>query len=124
VRIQIGALAVLLAGCGSPSDPSGYTEFVVEVEGERFVLRALDPETVRLATQNMQGGNGMFPIGPLLRGDGGFNAPWSWHLDPEEVRLTEVAVEVCDGRPSYVEAHLDDYPTYCPWGARVVAVRD
>ena len=62
-------------------------------------------------------------IGPLLRGDGGFNAPWSWHFDPGQVRMTEAAIEVCDGQPSYVEAHLSDFPTYCPWSARVVRQR-
>jgi hypothetical protein len=37
--------------------------------------------------------------------------------------MVEAAIEVCDGTPSYVEAHLEDFPTYCPWGGRVVAVR-
>lgn len=59
--------------------------------------------------------------GPLRRGDGGFNAPWTWHLDPAETRFVEVAIEICDGRPSYVEAHQPDFPRYCPgaptwWG--------
>ena len=60
---------------------------------------------------------------PLRRGDGGFNAPWSWHLDPAETRFVEAAIEVCDGTPSYVEAHLAEFPTYCPWGARIVRER-
>jgi hypothetical protein len=98
-------------------------DFVVSVAGESFVMRVEDPETIRLARENRAGGNGSFPIGPLRRGDGGFNHPWSWHLDPTEVRMTEAAIEVCDGRPSYVESHLGDYPTYCPWGARVVGER-
>ncbi|OFV85654.1 MAG: hypothetical protein A2V74_01715 [Acidobacteria bacterium RBG_16_70_10] len=84
--------------------------------GETFVMRATDPETIRLARENLEGGNPRFPIGPLRRGDGGFNAPWTWHLDPDEVRMTEAASELCDGRPSFVEAHQADYPTYCPLG--------
>jgi hypothetical protein len=32
-------------------------------------------------------------------------------------------MELCDGRPSYVEAHLDEFPSYCPWGAKVVSER-
>ena len=46
-----------------------------------------------------------------------------WHLDPDEVRLVEAAIEVCDGRPSYVETHQSEFPTYCPWGARVISER-
>lgn len=124
---RAGLLPLLLAGgglcCSGSTGPSEHADFVVRVVDETFVLRATDPETIRLARENLAGGNDRFPIGPLRRGDGGFNAPWSWHLDPAQVRMTEAAIELCDGRPSYVEAHLEDYPTYCPWGARVVGVR-
>jgi hypothetical protein len=43
--------------------------------------------------------------------------------DPAETRLVEVVIEVCDGRPSYVQQHQDDYRVYCPWGARVIERR-
>jgi len=116
------ALSVLLPACSD--DPSEVeAEFVVSVADETFVMRVRDPETIRLAQENIERRNQRFPIGALLRGDGGFNAPWSWHLDPAQVRMTEIAIEVCDGRPSYVEAHLADFPTYCPWGARVIRRR-
>ena len=116
------ALALLLPACSD--DPSEVeAEFVVSVADETFVMRVRDPETIRLAQENIERRNQRFPIGALLRGDGGFNAPWSWHLDPAQVRMTEIAIEVCDGRPSYVEAHLADFPAYCPWGARVIRRR-
>jgi hypothetical protein len=114
--------ALLSAAC---SDDPGQVEaeFVVAVGNETFVMRVTDAETIRLAQESVDGRNQRFPIGPLRRGDGGFNAPWSWHFDPAEVRMTEIAIEVCDGRPSYVEAHLLDFPTYCPWSARVIRQR-
>jgi hypothetical protein len=113
---------LLLSACGTEPTPPG-AEFVVAVQGETFVLRATDPETIRLARENLAGGNNRFPIGPLRTGNGGFNAPWSWHFDPDEVRMTEAAIELCDGVPSYVEAHRADFPTYCPWSARVIRER-
>lgn len=116
-------LAVVLAACSGTSPSPSASEFVVAVGAETFVLRVADAETVRLARGNLRGENQMFPIGPLRRGNAGFNAPWSWHFDPDEVRFTEVAIEVCDGTPSYVEANLADFPTYCPWSASVVAER-
>jgi hypothetical protein len=117
-------LVIILAGCSGPTSPTpGTVDFVIEVEGERFVLRTSDPETIERATDNMAGGNGVFPIGPLHAGNGGFNAPWTWHMDPTTTRFVEAAIEVCDGRPSYVEAHRADYQTYCPWGAKVVGRR-
>lgn len=120
------ALATVLisAGCKSPTAPSPRTvDFVISVEGELFTLRTSHPDTIRLAEENMQGRNSRFPIGPLRSGDGGSNAPWSWHLDPDDTRLVEVAIELCDGRPSYVEEHRSAFTSYCPWGARVVARR-
>jgi hypothetical protein len=117
----VGALALSACSISDP-DPT-YVDFVVSVAGETFVLRATDPETIRLARENREGRNSRFPIGRLNRSNGGFNAPWSWSLDPDDVRMTEVAIELCDGRPSYVEGHLADYPTYCPWGARMIGER-
>jgi hypothetical protein len=117
------ALAFGLAGCTATQPTAVEAEFLVVVLNEQFVMRVRDPETIRRARENLQGRNQAFPSGPLRRGDGGFNAPWSWHLDPAEVRLTEAATEVCDGLPSYVESHQADFPTYCPWAARIVAER-
>lgn len=118
------AAVMSAAGCDVPISPSRpVAEFIVSVAGEQFVLRTVDPETIRLAEENMRGLNGRFPAGPLRRGDGGFNAPWSWHLDPARTRFVEAAVGVCDGRPSYVEQHRSDFASYCPWGARVVERR-
>jgi hypothetical protein len=117
-------VVAVLASCSSSTEPSdGPADFLVDVAGETFVLRVSDPETIRLARENLAGGDARFPAGPLRSGSGGFNAPWSWHLDPGATRMVEVAIEVCDGRPSYVEAHQGDFPQYCPWGARITAER-
>jgi hypothetical protein len=111
----------LPAWSNGPSD--SQADFVVSVSGETFVLRVRDAATIHQARENLEGRRQVFPIGPLRTGDGGFNAPWSWHFDPDQVRMTESAIEVCDGRPSYVETHRDDFPTYCPWSARIVSER-
>jgi hypothetical protein len=125
VRHFVGAVlsGLSVIGCSGTEPSAAGTIFVVDVVGERFAMSLTDPETIRLARENLQGRNTRFPIGPLRPGNGGFNQPWSWHLDPAETRMTEAAIEVCDGRPSYVETHLSDFPTYCPWGARVVGER-
>lgn len=37
-------------------------------------------------------------------------------------------VEVCDGRPNYLDEHVDEFVDvvgrYCPWHARLVSVDD
>ncbi len=130
------ALALVLgvagSGCSSVAAPNqsapdrnpSAAEFLVAVGAETFVMRTTDPQTIQLARARLRGEQHALPVGARPRsGDGGFNAPWSWHLDPAETRMVEVAIEVCDGTPSYVEAHLADFPRYCPWGARVTAER-
>jgi hypothetical protein len=123
--VLVTTLTMMAAvGCANPAQPDPAPhEFVVEVTGERFVVRLTDADTIERARENLRGQNRMFPAGPLRRGNGGFNAPWTWHLDPAETRFVEAAIEVCDGRPSYVEGHQPEYATYCPWGAKVVAER-
>lgn len=122
--LAILLLSALAAACSNPAGPGERgADFVVDVAGERFVLRLTDPETIQLAEDNRLGRNQRFPLGPLRAGNGGFNAPWAWHLDPVATRFVETTAEVCDGLPSYVQAHQDAYPSYCPWGARVVARR-
>ena len=123
VRALATLAALGLAACSATEPTQVEAEFVVSVLGETFVMRVRDPETIRLAREHLQGRNQRFPVGPLRGGHGGFNAPWSWHFDPAEVRLAEAAIEVCDGTPSYVESHLADFPSYCPWAARIVAER-
>jgi hypothetical protein len=101
-------------------------EFTVDASGEKFVVQATDKQTILQLIDNYLGKNNMFVIGNLSRGDGGFNQLWSWHLVPDSVRMTEAAMELCDGRPSNVEENLDYWVdtvgTYCPWESKVVAI--
>lgn len=117
---------VFAPGCSASTPtapPPGAADFIVDVDGERFVLRLTDPTSIELAENNRLGRNQRFPSGPLQRGNGGFNSPWTWHFDPAATRMVEAAIEVCDGRPSYIERHQSEFPSYCPWGARVIGRR-
>jgi hypothetical protein len=55
--------------------------------------------------------------------EGNFN--WHWHFIPGEWNLADLATEVCDGTPQYVEDHRDDWiknvKYYCPWYSYVSA---
>ena len=118
--------ALLITACGSDVDsmrPLPAQEFVIEVEGERFRVRATTPAiATALDARRRSGGVGVV-AGRLIRGDGGYNTPWSWHLDPLSLEVPDVAMEVCDGRPSMVQSDLDYWVdtvrTFCPWAARV-----
>ena len=100
---------------------------MIDVVGERFRVKVVGEENIEEARAllNTNVEPKPFVSGTVVRGNGGFNSGYSWHLDPETIRFVEMSIELCDGTPSYVEAHLDewirDVKQYCPWGSSVVA---
>ena len=99
-----------------------------KVAGEAFHTVTVDPEVARAVMDTWLGyGDPKFPIGRLHRGSGvaEHNKPWNWNMNP--LALTEVAAEVCDGRPSDVEKDLDYWigtvKSFCPWSARLSDLR-
>ena len=137
----LAALAFLLlvllgTACGgsrSPTDAPTEGLFVIRVcrgsghapDGEFFRALIRDPNVVAEAERLVGAGQVKVLVGPLVTGDGGFNDPWSWHLDPVGVGFAEATVEVCDGCPSFIEADLDYWlqtvGTYCPWSTEVIS---
>ncbi|MCS7163142.1 MAG: hypothetical protein NZ958_07460 [Bacteroidia bacterium] len=130
-------LAFLVLGCrreaeerpnGPPPKPEPV-DFEVRVGEECFILRLRDSVRIAEARRILAQQEGRtIPLGPLYEGDGGFNRcgehRWSWHFHPDSVIFAEIAMEVCDARPSYVEANLAEWlrsvRVYCPWGAQLV----
>lgn len=67
--------------------------------------------------------NPLIPVGTIVRtDDGGVNNGYSWHIDPATFEWAEMTIEVCDGRPSYVEDGTLSGDIFCPWAAQVVGV--
>jgi hypothetical protein len=122
-------LLVALTGCDEwPTYPDNGTIFVVEVvPGERFRILLNDPARIETARALLASGQTTVVHGELARGNGRFNIAYGWHLRPSTVTFVDVAMELCDGRPSFVQQELDYFMAkvkyYCPWGARIVAER-
>jgi hypothetical protein len=102
-----------------------------EVEGERFRVWTTNPQTIHDLHALQQGtSTANIPNGRILRGPGQarHNAPYHWHLDPQDIAMAEVAIELCDGLPSYAEENVDEFVDrvgrYCPWAAELVELRD
>lgn len=133
--------AALLAGalaCNtSPSLPDGgaVVTFAFEASSDMLDVLVLDEPTIEAALQRVATGVGpRMPVGPIRRG-AGIDPDYPFHFVPEDLRLADLATEVCDGRPMQTEAEVDDFielstgdrnaasATWCPWGARPVAVR-
>ena len=126
--LAITVLAAVVA-CDSDSNsdaPIDGAVFVVEVEsGEQFRILLRNEAQIAEAEALIGASTQKIVNGQLLPGDGGFNDPWSWHMDPESVSFADVTIELCDGRPSMVEADLDMWLNtvgrFCPWSSRIVA---
>lgn len=104
-----------------------FTIGVRDVSDEAFVVGTDDPELIARARAELalpESERRLFPIGAVVAGHGGHNLGWSWHLDPDGWDLTETSIELCDGRPSNIEEHLeswlDEVGSYCPWGGFVL----
>ena len=110
----------------APSKIPGKSFILQTDNGDKFKVYATDPEAIQLLTDNYHGLNNMFVTGRLVIGNGGFNSPWSWHLDPDDVTMTEFAIELCDGTPSEVEDNLPYWlfqvETFCPWSSKVIEI--
>ena len=125
------------SACGSPASPTPD----VALEGGIVATFAVGSETFRVWIRNTEAieqvlalqrgtSTASIPNGRLRAGNGQgeHNAPFSWHLDPDDIQMAGATIELCDGAPSYIEAHRDEFIAqvnrYCPWGARLMSVAD
>jgi hypothetical protein len=125
--LAVGITTIILFSFAFMQDGRSQSQsFTIGVVSQQFTLRATDTETIQQLIENYNGKNNFHVTGTLVKGDGGFNSPWSWHLDPSSVRMAEVSIELCDGTPSFVEENLDYWldtvHTYCPWSSKVVSI--
>ena len=113
-REEDGALFLVRACRDSAANPNGET----------FRVLIRDPEVAAEADRLIASGERRILSGRVVRGDGGFNEPWSWHIDPDSVGFADITIELCDGCPHYIEEDLtywtDTVRYYCPWSTEIV----
>ena len=140
-------LSIALAGCASggasaapsapstpasaaptpaPSAPPSARPGVVvtfAVGDEQYRIELTDPADAEIARRLLAGQEApSIPNGLVVRGDPSVNVGYTWHIDPASVEFADVTTEVCDGKPSDVEANTITSDRYCPWSAKVVAI--
>ena len=126
-RIAAGTCAALvaacLAGCGSPTAPSGTATVTFRVVNETFRVQLTTAAQIAAARAAQAGGRAYIPNGRIVAGMQA-NLGWSWHL--EDVEFAEAAIEVCDGLPSHVEREGTRFGggRYCPWSASVITISE
>ena len=110
-----------LSSCRVSSAPSPVSVATIRVGTETFRVRLVTEAQVQAAKSAQSGGDARIPNGRIVAG-AEVNTGWSWHL--EDVEFAEMAIEVCDGRPSDVERAGVSYGggRFCPWNATVIGV--
>jgi hypothetical protein len=114
--------------CAASQSLSATFEFV-SGEGknsEAFLAKTTDGEAIKQVRAELAkplAERKKFILGPIDRGNEGYNKPWHWHFVRDKWKLAEMSMELCDGKPSYVETNLDEWlakiGTFCPWTERV-----
>ena len=126
IGVAVG-LALGPSGCSDSSGPSERARFTFRESLTSDVIRfeVTDPAARAEAANLLQSGEARWVLGTIRRGDGGFNPPWTWHLDPASIAFGEVTIEACQTRASAVADDLDywiGFGQVCIWG--VVEARE
>jgi hypothetical protein len=122
----VAAFCVACQQSDNPAAPHEDAVFVARVaQTQTFQFSTRDPRVIAEAEARIGRGGGRVLSGRLVSGNGAVNAPFRWHLDPDEVHFADAAIELCDGLPSHVEGNLEYWLTrvgrYCPWQVEVVS---
>lgn len=111
-----------------------FTVRADEVESaESFTVWSVDGQFIDDALANL--GNRVTPMFNRVVAGTDCDTRYAWHIDPKPVPpataamgIADFATEVCDGTPSYLQDHLQEWiaapGNYCPWGAMIAAVDD
>jgi hypothetical protein len=65
------------------------------IQEARDIVNGVETEKVRV-------------MGTIVKAPAFYNPDWSYHLAPSSIEFFEVAVEICDAHPQYVEEHLEE----------------
>lgn len=124
-------LLLLLSSCdsggaGASKDTRSF-RFIHTSDSTTFVAATADGDVIEDVEAQLDmslEARNKFIAGPIARGEGDHNEGYPWHFVEDEWRLTEAAIEVCDGHPEYVSEHVDyfvdEVGQYCPWNALVL----
>jgi hypothetical protein len=123
----------LLSGCtASPKQSSSTVAFFeVGFHGKQkpFVIRLDETNKIiharRILSREEKGKTHI--SGMISKGTTCYNPRWRLSLDPSSIQFFELAIEVCDAAPDFIEDNLDDpdslFPPghhWCPWASHLV----
>ena len=121
VALVAGGVSLASISCSDSTDPVTRARFSFrDPLTQDFVrLEISSPQALDQAEDLLRTGVAMWAIGTPRRGNGGFNAPWTWHIDPASVTFAEVTIEACQTAAAAIDDDLDywiNFGQVCIWG--------
>lgn len=118
IMVALGMAPPASAATKPPVHDDYVATFKFPLQREIYRVRLTEAGDIQLARDILAGKVGKkVPVGLVVYGSPDVNDGWSWHIDPGSFAFNDAAIEVCDGLPSYVEAHRITSPYFCPWSA-------
>lgn len=119
--VVAAAITLACLSCNDGTDPGTGARFVFRDPATNDVVRLgiTNPDGLQQADALLSSGVAQWAIGTPRRGDGGFNGPWTWHLDPASVTFADVTIEACQTAMSAIDDDLDywiNFGQVCIWG--------
>jgi len=104
--------------------------FMFTIGNETIRQFFTNPLTIRIAIEQYYGKNSKIPNGLVIDdrpGKSVYDKRYSWHMSESGTAMVDMATEICDAGPQYVENNLDNWLTqvryFCPWSARVTDLK-
>ncbi|HEU4402639.1 MAG TPA: hypothetical protein VFT43_11090, partial [Candidatus Polarisedimenticolia bacterium] len=116
----------ILPICGLCTGRGGGAVIDFDIGGEALRVWVTDDPFIDRSKEFLKIGTLQVPVFNRLLDGRDCDSLWTWHPDPVRVQWADATIEVCDGRPSDVEADKSYWfgIGFCPWSATVTAVDD
>ena len=121
VALTVGSL-LIAAACHQPAAPGSNARFRIHDDTpDTYRVEISRSASVVQADSLQRSQLPRWVVGTPQAGDGGYNAPWNWHLEPSSVFFAEVTIEACQTNARLLEASLSYWLSYplrqvCVWG--------
>ncbi|NMC61970.1 MAG: calmodulin [SAR324 cluster bacterium] len=93
---------------------------------DTHIIKLRDHNKIEEARALLRSKSSAGVMGEILKSRASYNPRWSYHLKPSSIKFFELAIEVCDASPKYIEKHLNKVGSdflpgkiWCPWSSYV-----
>lgn len=111
------------ADCGALPPGGLYATF--DAAGQYFHATLSNTDGIAQAVALWRGeSQASIPLVYLVSETHRWNCGYAWIADAARLTFAEGAIELCDAAPDNARFAFDEAGVWCPWGARLVQLRD